>query len=218
MTSLDAVFIVIFVIFFIRGVWTGIVSQLTFLSALVLGFAAAGSFYELTAPYVENVISHPQIAFFATFTILFIIVYLVVMAIGIGLKKVVKISLLGWFDRFMGGLLGAGKAIILSTLLFMVLAGVLSHSNSFLKKAYFYPLFAKSSDNILRFVKDKEMRENFRPKDAAISSLFALQSELAKHTKERVTSSNKQKLQELREQLAREARERMATHHGLRAD
>jgi membrane protein required for colicin V production len=210
MTSLDAVFIVIFIIFFARGVWTGLVSQLAFLGALVLGFIAAGNFYEKLAPFVQKIITSPQIAFFATFTVLFLIVYFAVIAAGRGLKKVAKVSLLGWFDRFMGGMLGLGKAVLLSTLVFMVLSGVLSRSNAFLRKAYMYPFFVKSSRGVLQFVKDKDLRARFQPKDPAISSLFALQSQIAGQTEKRMLASRKEQIQELREQLAREARERRA--------
>ena len=215
MTSLDAVFIVIFIIFFARGLWTGLVSQLAFFAALVLGFIAAGNFYETLAPFVQKIIAPPQIAFFATFTVLFLIVYFAVIASGKGLKKVAKVSLLGWFDRAMGGMLGLGKAVLLSTLIFMILSGVLSHSNAFLRKAYLYPFFAQSSRGVLQFVKDKDLRDRFQPKDPAISSLFALQSQIASQTEKRMLASRKEKIQQLREQLAREARERNAKRYNV---
>ena len=218
MTSLDAVFIVIFVVFFIRGIWTGVVSQMAFLSALLIGFIAAGSLYEKAAPHMQDYISPPQLAFFATFTLLFVLVYIIVMVIGMSLKRVVKVSSLGWFDRLMGGMLGLGKAVLISTFIFIALTSVLSKSNSFVRKAYFYPFFKKSSKGVLRFVKDKDLREHFNPKDPGIASLLALQSKLAKRTKERVLESNKEKLEDLREQLAREARERMAKTPGIDFD
>lgn len=215
MTSLDAVFIVIFIIFFARGVWTGLVSQLAFFAALVLGFIAAGSFYEKLAPFVQKIIAPPQVAFFATFTILFLLVYFAVIASGKGLKKVAKVSLLGWFDRVMGGLLGLGKAVLLSTLVFMILSGVMSRSNAFLRKAYLYPFFAQSSRGVLQFVKDKDLRDRFQPKDPAIASLFNIQSQITSQTETRMLASREAKIQELREQLAREARERRAKHPNL---
>ncbi len=218
MTSLDAVFIVIFIIFFIRGVWTGLVSQLAFVAALVLGFIAAGSFYEKLAPFLQKFIAPPQLAFFITFTILFFLVYFVVIASGKGLKKVAKVSLLGWFDRFMGGMLGLGKAILLSTFIFMVLSSVLSHSNSFLRKTYMYSFFAKSSRGVLQFIKDKDLRDRFQPKDPAISSLFALQSQLTQQTEKRLLASRKEKIEQLRQQLRREARERRAKRYNLAID
>ena len=209
MTSLDALILVILVAFCVRGLWTGLVSQLAFLAALVLGFVAAGSFYERLAPQVQEFIGPPQIAFFATFTVLFLLVYLLVVLVGASLKRVVKVSLLGWFDRLMGGLLGLAKGFLLATLLFMALAGLLSHSNVFLRKAYFYPLFTRSSQGVLKLVRDDELREHFRPRDPAITSLLSLQGELARETRDRVLSEQQEKLNELREQLAREARERM---------
>jgi len=213
MTSLDAVFIVVFVIFFARGIWTGLVSQLAFLAALVLGFAAAGSFYEKLSPLTLKFVDHPKAAFFVTFALLFLLVYLIVIFTGRGLKRVVKISMLGWVDRLMGGVLGLGKALFLTTLVFMVMSAVMSDSNSYLRKAYSYPMYVRASEGMMQFIKDKDLRENFRPKDPAISSIFALQSNITMQNRERVITENSKRLQELREQLAREAKERIESNN-----
>lgn len=215
MTSLDAVYIVILAAFLIRGLWTGFVSQLAFIAAMIVGFVAAGNYYGQLAPYIMSFVSVPQVGFILTFSLLFLAVYLLITALGAGLKKVVRVSFLGWFDRIMGGVLGLGKGCLIATLLFIVLCSVLSSSNMFLQRSYFYPFFEKTSHALLASVEDRDLRARFQPKRPAISSLFALQSRLTHQTKKRIVASQSEKLDEIRAQLRREARERIAAKQNL---
>ncbi len=169
MTSLDAGIIVIILIFLVRGIWVGFIRQLASIAALILGFIMAGRYYEQLSPLLKPVLASPQIRFLVTYGLIFLAVFLSVVAVGFVLKKVVTISLLGWFDRLLGGIFGLGKATVISTVLFMIISGLLASSNPLFAGSIFTPYLSSSSAFFLSFIKDQELRPHFLPKEPAIS-------------------------------------------------
>lgn len=172
MTYFDAIILILFLFFLIRGAWVGFIGQLAFLAALVLGFAAAGALYHQVAGYAAPWIEQPQLGFLVTYMLLFLAVYSLTILIGKGLRKVMTITMLGWFDRLLGGLFGLGKGVFVASLLFMVTAGFLSGSRSLLRDSFCYPFLAVSSGYVLIFVRDANLRERFLPKEPAIPDLM----------------------------------------------
>lgn len=166
--SFDIVVVIILLLLTARGMWTGFIRQIASIVAMVLAFVITArqheSFYHFILPFLSN----PQVAFIISYVILFGAIYLAVLLLGLGLKKVIDIVLLSWFDRTLGGLLGAAKGVFLSVLIFMVLASVMSGSNNFLRKSFSYPYLAVCSEYILQFIKDANLRSRFYPKEPAI--------------------------------------------------
>ncbi len=166
-TFFDGIVLLIFLALIARGIWVGFIRQIAVLIAMLAGFIVAGQyqkdFFQLINPIIEN----GQIAFLISYLILFLAIYIAVILLGLGLKKVVDIALLGWFDKTLGGLLGTAKAVFIASLVFMGLAGILSGSNNFLRKSFSSPYLAISSEYILQFIKDADLRSNFILKEPA---------------------------------------------------
>ncbi len=160
----DVIVFIILAAFLVRGIWVGFAKQITFIVALFLGFAAAGRYHGTLDRFISPFINSPQIGFFIAYTFLFIAVYLTVLLIGTGLKKVMDITLLGWFDRIIGGLFGIIKAVFIASLLFMLLANITPKTRGFLRKSFCYPFLVASSGYILTLVKDKNLRSRLIPK------------------------------------------------------
>lgn len=169
LTSFDIAVLVISGLFIARGIWVGFIKQLASILALIIGFIAAGRLHEDFYQTILPVISNSNIAFIISYLVLFIAAYLVIILLGYGLKKVVDIALLSWFDRVMGGIAGAVKAIFLVSLIFMILANVLSGSNNFLRRSFCYPYVKITSEYILQLIKDADLRSSFKPKEPAIT-------------------------------------------------
>ena len=169
MTYLDCTIIGIIIIFLIRGIWVGLIRQLASIMALILGFIMAGSYYEQFSPMLNSFIDSPRISFLITYAVIFLAVFIAVVAVGFLLKKVITISLLGWFDRLLGGIFGLAKATIISTFLFMMLSGVMAASNPILTKSLLRPYLSKSSGFLLTFIKSQELHSYFIPQKPAIS-------------------------------------------------
>jgi membrane protein required for colicin V production len=169
----DAAVASLLLLFLVRGVWVGLIGQLAFLTALVLGFMAAGAFYGDVTLLVGPWIKQPHLAFLLTYLLLFLVVYLLVMVVGRGLRLVMNITMLTWFDRLMGGLFGALKGIFVASLLTMGLAGFISGSRPLLRESLCYPFLVVSSGYVLMFIRDNDLRERFLPRESAITELLS---------------------------------------------
>lgn len=160
MTALDAVVITISLIFLIRGLWVGFIRQLASIAALVLGFIIAGRSHEKLSPLLDPLVSSPQLRFILSYALLFIVVFFAVKLLGLVLRKVMTLSMLDWFDRMLGGIFGLGKAVLITTVCFMGLAGILATSNPLLSRSFFAPHLTKSSGFLLLFIKDQNLQHH----------------------------------------------------------
>jgi len=167
-TAFDVLVLVIFLAFLIRGIWIGFIRQISSLIAMLGGFLLAGyfdnDFYRFLLPYFNN----SNTAFLITYIVLFVAFFFLIKLVGMGLKKVMDITLTPWFDRTVGGLFGVIKGVFFASLIFVVMTSYLSGSNKFLKKSISYPFFVQSSKVILAFIRDHDLRSYFIPKEPAI--------------------------------------------------
>ena len=173
MSTLDGLIIIILTAFIVRGLWVGFVRQLASILSLVLGFIVAGRYYGdyayLLSPYIKN----QQLGFFFTYLILFFIVFCGIILSGFILKKVMSVSLLGWFDKSLGAIFGAGTGACVSCLVFMGIGIFISGSSPFFTRSVLYPYLDQASQVILTIVKDSELREELLPQPPAISEFFS---------------------------------------------
>ncbi len=170
-TTLDVALILLALLLVIRGAWVGFVRQIAFLAGLVLGFLAAGRFFEPFSAFVLPFIHTPRIAFMVTYVLLFTATYIATMLLGLGLKRVVQIAFLSWFDRCMGALFGLGKACLLAILLFIAVTALFSSTPLFLQRSLFFPAVERSAAIMLLLIKDPGLRERLLPKQPAIPAM-----------------------------------------------
>jgi membrane protein required for colicin V production len=170
MNSLDIGVLIILITFLARGIWIGLVRQLASLAALILGFVAAGRYYRQFGAVLESYLPS-RLSFFITYALLFLLVYLAIIAIGFGLKKVMSISLLGWFDRLMGGLFGLSKAVILAAVLFLGLTGAVATTDPLLRQSVTAPYLTTVSQFPLAVIRDEKLQSQFLPRTPAISAV-----------------------------------------------
>lgn len=172
MSILDAIIIIVILLFLSRGLWVGFIKQIASIAALLIGFIVSGRYYGESANLVIPFIDNKQAGFFITYVFLFSLSFFAVILLGILLKKVITISLLGWFDRFLGGFLGLAKGLFVSCLIFMSLSLFISGANPIFRQSYFYPYLENSSRFVLSIIKDKNLREGLLPQNPAISTFL----------------------------------------------
>ncbi|MBW2466693.1 MAG: CvpA family protein [Deltaproteobacteria bacterium] len=167
-TAFDILILLIFMAFLSRGIWIGFICQISSLIGMIGGFILAGyfdnEFYRLILPYIENA----RLAFLLTYILLFVGFFYLIKLIGLGLKKVMDVTLTPWFDRTMGGIFGIIKGVFFISLLFILISSFLSGSNNYLKKSVSYNFLSSSSKVILAFIQDYDLRSYFIPKEPAI--------------------------------------------------
>lgn len=169
LTGFDFVIIALLLLFILRGLWIGFLRQVTTLVALLVGFVIAGQYHDKLFPFLRGLTENPHAVFWVSYVILFAITYVVTMLLGKGLAKVVELTVAGWFDKLLGGILGAAKACVVIILLNMVLSGVLAPENSMLRDCQFYPYMNQGTELFRGFIKDDVIRKAFSEKTPAIS-------------------------------------------------
>lgn len=172
MISFDIAVIVIILLFTVRGAWIGFIRQSAFLAALVLAFLVAGAFAHQLAGYLKPLATSPQLNFMLIYGAILLVVYLLVILLGAALTKMMKVTMLGGFDRLLGGVFGLAKGLFLATLLFMAVAGITSEWAEYLRRSFSYPYLNSSAKALSWFIKDQGMRNRLRPKEPAISNLL----------------------------------------------
>ena len=183
LTSFDVIVALIFLVFIIRGVWIGFMRQLTTFLALVGSYWLAGRYSGQLMPYVEQFIENPKIVFLVSFALLFLVSALVFILSGKVLRRVMEITLLGWFDRFLGLLLGIVKGVVVAVLLFMLLASSLSASNDLFRKSLSSPYLEQGADIVRQVIQDPQIRELFVPREPAIKPDAPIVPEASPETK-----------------------------------
>ncbi len=171
-SSFDAIILIILLILLSRGIWIGFIRQIASIMALILGFIVAGRFYGESADLVIPLIHSRQAGFLIAYCLIFLLVFFAVHLLGLGLKKVMNISLLSWFDRTLGGIFGLAKGIFVSSILFMALVAFMSDTSGIFKNSFLIPYLEQSSQFITNVIKDKNLRHAFQPRQPAISTIL----------------------------------------------
>ncbi len=170
LTGFDFVIIGLLLLFVLRGLWVGFLQQITTLVALLVAYVIAGQYHDKLFPFLREVTDNPHAVFWASYVVLFAITYVVTMLLGKILAKVVNLTLAGWFDKLLGGVLGAAKAVILIVFLNMILSGVLAPENKMLRDCYFCPYVKQATEVFRSVIKDETLRKALVQKVPAISA------------------------------------------------
>jgi len=167
-SSFDLIVAAICLLFMVRGVWIGFMRQLAAFFALVGSYWIAGRYSGILIPYVRDYIANPKMVFYVSCVLLFCISAILFILAGKVLHKVMEISLLGWFDRFLGLVLGAVKGVVLASFLYLVLASSLSSTNDLLRRSISGPYLAQGAAILHQLIQDPQLRHYFTPRKPAI--------------------------------------------------
>lgn len=111
----------VLVIFFLWGIRRGLIRQVCEVVGLVAAFV--GSFYlsHQFSTYLQGKFDFSgRIAFIIAAIAIFVGVVIAFHFIGVSLQKLFKLTMLGSFDRVLGGIVGVFKGIILMSLVFVI--------------------------------------------------------------------------------------------------
>lgn len=126
MNVADLIIVVIVVIGFFSGLVRGFVRGLLGLVGLFLGIMLAAGQHERLAAGYFSFIPGENVAEIVSFVVIFLVVVILVGVVAHIVAKALKLATLGWLDRLMGGVLGAGIASVVVGVLLMlsVMAGL----------------------------------------------------------------------------------------------
>ena len=177
-TTYDIVIIALFALLIGRGIWLGFIRQITALVALYVGYVAAGQYHDRFFPFLRELSDNPEVVFLAAYALMFICTFVIVTLLGKLMAHAVQISIVGWFDRFLGGVLGCAKALLVAVLIHMALGIILPPESRLIRDCQSCEYLDQATEVTHRLIKSEEVRKALKQREPAIS-LEAVKGALA---------------------------------------
>lgn len=114
MHTLDIIFLIMSSVFIIIGIKRGLIGEIIRLSAMIGGFIVAFLYYPDVSAYLPLARVPLSIKNGISFLVVYIIVALIIIALGWGVKRIVHLTVLGWVDRVFGAAIGFFKAAMIA--------------------------------------------------------------------------------------------------------
>jgi len=163
MNPFDILIIVILGYSLVRGLFRGLVKEISSIIGVFGGFYAAYTYYTVLAGYLSRLIHDAAYLNILSFLIIFCCVLIFVSVLGVIIKYLLNIAFLGWVDRIGGFVFGITKALLIVCVLFISLTAFLPKGSSFIKDSVLAPHVSWISEKMARVV-SKQMKQDFMTK------------------------------------------------------
>ena len=163
MNPFDILIVVILGYSLIRGIFRGLVKEISSIIGIFGGFYAAYTYYKILAKLLSGLISDVAYLNILSFLIIFCGVLIVVSVLGVIIKYLLKIAFLGWVDRIGGLIFGITKGILIVSVLFISLTAFLPKGSAFIKNSVLAPHVSWVSEKMASVV-SQEMKIDFMTK------------------------------------------------------
>ena len=163
MNLLDLVLAAIVGYCLVRGVFRGLIKELSSIIGVAGGFYAAYTYYPLLAKQLVHWITNPGYRHIISFLIIFTVVCVVVSILGVVIKYLMNIAFLGWTDRFSGALFGTIKGVLITAVVILVLTTFLPKKATIIEKSWIAQNTMRISAFLVK-VTPREMKQSFRIK------------------------------------------------------
>ena len=163
MNAFDVAAIVIIAFCLIRGLFKGLIGEISGIIGIVAGFYGAYTYYPMITVHAEKWIQSPGIRNMAAFFILFCIILIIVSLISILIRKFLNLVFLGWVDRFFGLVFGAAKGLLIVSVIFIMITHLVPKGSTFISGSKLSPHVAEISKSMTLFV-SKNARKDFAKK------------------------------------------------------
>ena len=120
----------------IRGVFRGLIKELSSIVGVMGGFYAAYSYYPHLAKYMSRWMTDLGYQRIISFLVIFIVVFFAVSFAGMVIKYLMNIAFLGWTDRICGMLFGSIKGLLIITVILLVLTTFLPKNAAIIKQSW----------------------------------------------------------------------------------
>jgi membrane protein required for colicin V production len=160
MNILDILIAVIVGFCLIRGIFRGIIKELTSIVGVFVGFFVAFSYYPIVAHLLSRFIVNKSFLNIVSFFLAFTVLYLAVGLVGIILKRVFKAVTLGWADHVLGATFGLVKAVLIVSVLLVPLTTFLPQKSPVIRDSFLAPYVSLISEKMVAVV-PTEMKKEF---------------------------------------------------------
>ena len=118
---LDWVLAAVFVVSVVTAIMKGFMTELISLVTVIAGLIVAAAKYQQVAVYFEDITKSQEVALAAAFLALFVGMLILGAVISALARKLIKTAGIHWFDRFMGGIFGLVRDVLVNSVLLMVM-------------------------------------------------------------------------------------------------
>lgn len=173
MNPLDVMVIVILGFCLVRGIFRGLVKEVSSIVGVLAGYYGAYTYYALPGSLLAGWISNPGYRNILGFLIIFILVLLIVGVLGIVIKYVLKIASLGWLDRICGAGFATVKGILIVAVVILMLTTFLPKGAPIIADSLLSPYVMRVSGIMIKIV-PQEMKTEFFAKFKEINKIWKL--------------------------------------------
>lgn len=160
MNPFDIFIIIVLGYSIVRGLFRGLVKEVSSIIGILGGFYAAYSYYPVVAGLLSGLITNPSYLNILSFLIIFCSVLIVISLLGLVIKYLLNVAFLGWVDRICGVGFGLIKGVLITTVLFIILTTFLPKGAPLIKKSVLAPHVIWVSEKMVQVV-PREMKKDF---------------------------------------------------------
>lgn len=160
MNLFDMVCIIILGYCLVRGIFRGLIKELSSIVGVFGGFYAAYTYYMKVGKLFSSWISNISYLNILSFLIIFCGVFIIISIIGVIIKYLLNITFLGWVDHICGVGFSTIKGILIVSMLLMILTAFLPKNTPLIKNSLLSPIIASVSGKMSKVV-SKDMKREF---------------------------------------------------------
>ena len=160
MNPFDIFIIIVVGYSLIRGLFRGLVKEVSSIIGVLGGFYAAYSYYPMVAKLLSGLNINPSYLNILSFLVIFCSILIVISILGVVIKYLMNVAFLGWVDRACGLGFGLIKGLLIVTVLFIILTTFLPKGAPLIKKSVLAPHVIWISEKMVNVVPE-EMKKDF---------------------------------------------------------
>jgi membrane protein required for colicin V production len=173
MNPLDVLVIIVLGFCLVRGIFRGLVKEVSSIVGVLAGFYAAYTYYHFPGELLSKWISNPGYRNILGFLLIFLTVLVIVGVMGILIKYVLKIAFLGWLDRVFGAGFAMIKGILIVAVIILLLTTFLPTGAPLVAESLLSPYVMRVSQVMIKIVPE-EMKTEFLAKFKEINKIRKL--------------------------------------------
>ena len=163
MNFFDIVITVVVLYCVIRGVFRGLIKELSSIIGVLAGFYAAYSYYPVVAKLLSRWIANAAYLNILSFIVIFAGILIAVSILGVVIKYLLNIAFLGWVDCICGAGFGFIKAILICSILLITFTTFLPADAPVIKNSLLAPYVTVISEKMAKVV-SPDMKHQFEGK------------------------------------------------------
>jgi membrane protein required for colicin V production len=144
----------------IRGIFRGLIKEVSSIVGVLGGFYAAYTYYPRLAKIMSSWISNPGYLNILSFMIIFCVVLIIISILGIIIKYLLNIAFLGWVDRICGAGFSLLKGVLIVSVVLLILTAFLPQGAALVKQSLLAPHVVLVSEKMSKVV-SKDMKHAF---------------------------------------------------------